>query len=86
MATTAFFILYSFFFISISICNNYTFLLFRNSHTSEKNIKEPDGGAQNDINFVANEIKSNLINEIKILQNKTVRELLNERYLRYRYF
>lgn len=31
----------------------------------EKIIKEPDGGAQNDINFVANEIKSNLINEIK---------------------
>ncbi|WP_133016878.1 acetyl-CoA carboxylase carboxyltransferase subunit alpha [Clostridium cuniculi] len=52
----------------------------------EKIIKEPDGGAQNDINFVANEIKSNLINEIKILQNKTVRELLNERYLRYRDF
>ena len=52
----------------------------------EKVIKEPNGGAQNDINFVANEIKSNLINEIKILQNKTVRELLNERYLRYRYF
>ena len=49
----------------------------------EKIIKEPAGGAQNDINFVANEIKSNLINEIKILQNKTVRELLNERYLRY---
>ena len=52
----------------------------------EKIIKEPDGGAQNDINFVANEIKSNLINEIKILQNKTVRELLNQRYLRYRDF
>ena len=33
-----------------------------------------------------NEIKDNLINEIKILQNKTVRELLNERYLRYRSF
>ena len=52
----------------------------------EKIIKEPDGGAQNDINFVANEIKSNLINEVKILQNKTVRELLNQRYLRYRDF
>lgn len=52
----------------------------------EKIIKEPEGGAQNDINFVANEIKANLINEIKILQNKTVRELLNERYLRYRAF
>ena len=52
----------------------------------EKIIKEPAGGAQNDINFVANEIKTNLINEIKILQNKTVRELLNQRYLRYRDF
>ena len=52
----------------------------------EKIIKEPAGGAQNDINFVANEIKSNLINEINILQNKTVRELLNQRYLRYRDF
>lgn len=52
----------------------------------EKIIKEPAGGAQNDINFVVNEIKSNLINEIKILQNKTVRELLNQRYLRYRDF
>lgn len=52
----------------------------------EKIIKEPEGGAQNDINFVANEIKANLINEIKILQNKTIRELLNERYLRYRAF
>lgn len=52
----------------------------------EKIIKEPIGGAQNDIAFVAKEIKDNLINEIKILQNKTVRELLNERYLRYRSF
>ena len=52
----------------------------------EKIIKEPIGGAQNDIAFVANEIKDNLINELKILQNKTVRELLNEIYLRYRSF
>ena len=52
----------------------------------EKIIKEPIGGAQNDIAFVAKEIKDNLINEIKTLQNKTVRELLNERYLRYRSF
>ncbi|MDU2122512.1 MAG: acetyl-CoA carboxylase carboxyltransferase subunit alpha [Clostridium celatum] len=52
----------------------------------EKIIKEPIGGAQDDINFVANEIKTNLINEIKLLQNKTVRELLNQRYLRFRNF
>ena len=52
----------------------------------EKIIKEPIGGAQNDINFVANEIKANLINEVKLLQNKTVRDLLNKRYLRYRDF
>lgn len=52
----------------------------------EKIIKEPIDGAQDDINFVANEIKTNLINEIKLLQNKTVRELLNQRYLRFRNF
>ena len=52
----------------------------------EKIIKEPIGGAQDDINFVANEIKTNLINEIKLLQSKTVRELLNQRYLRFRNF
>lgn len=52
----------------------------------EKIIKEPASGAQNDINFVANEIKTNLINEIKLLQSKTVRELLNQRYLRFRNF
>lgn len=52
----------------------------------EKIIKEPDGGAQNDIELVANEIKENLISEINVLKNKTVRELLNERYLRYRSF
>lgn len=52
----------------------------------EKIIKEPAGGAQNDIELVANEIKENLISEINVLKNKTVRELLNERYLRYRSF
>nr|WP_195987850.1 acetyl-CoA carboxylase carboxyltransferase subunit alpha [Clostridium sp. D53t1_180928_C8] len=52
----------------------------------EKIIKEPAGGAQSDINFVATEIKESLIKELNILKNKTVRELLNERYLRYRSF
>ena len=52
----------------------------------EKIIREPAGGAQNDIGFVATEIKESLINELNILKNKTVRELLNERYLRYRSF
>lgn len=50
----------------------------------EKIIEEPDGGAQNDINFVADSIKNNLINEIKILQTKDNNILLSERYLRYR--
>lgn len=50
----------------------------------EKIIEEPEGGAQNDINIVANSIKNNLINEIKILQTKSTDILLNERYLRYR--
>ena len=50
----------------------------------EKIIEEPEGGAQNDIATVANSIKNNLINEIKILQAKSTDILLNERYLRYR--
>lgn len=50
----------------------------------EKIIEEPEGGAQNDIIIVANSIKNNLINEIKILQTKSTDILLNERYLRYR--
>lgn len=52
----------------------------------EKIIKEPVGGAQNDIDFVANEIKLNLLEEINILKNKNKTELLKERYLRFRKF
>ena len=52
----------------------------------EKIIKEPKGGAQNDIKAVAESLKQNIIQEIKILKNKPVEELLEERYLRYRKF
>lgn len=52
----------------------------------EKIIKEPIGGAQNDIKSVAEEIKSNLLSEIFILKNKTIEELLNDRYTRFRKF
>ena len=52
----------------------------------EKIIKEPKGGAQNDIKAVAKSLKQNIIQEIKILKNKPVEELLEERYLRYRKF
>lgn len=50
----------------------------------EKIIEEPIGGAQNDINFVADKIKSNLIDEIRFLKTKNTDDLLNERYERYR--
>ena len=52
----------------------------------EKIIKEPKVGAQNDIKAVAESLKQNIIQEIKILKNKPVEELLEERYLRYRKF
>ena len=52
----------------------------------EKIIKEPKGGAQNDIKAVAESLKQNIIQEINILKNKPVEELLEERYLRYRKF
>ena len=51
---------------------------------SSKAQDEPIGGAQNDINFVADKIKSNLIDEIRFLKTKNTDDLLNERYERYR--
>ena len=50
----------------------------------EKIIKEPKGGAHKNIEMVAQLIKEELINEIKILESKSLNELLEERYLRFR--
>lgn len=52
----------------------------------EKIIKEPEGGAQNNIEKVALDIKENLLKELKILQSKDKDKLLEERYKRYRGF
>lgn len=52
----------------------------------EKIIKEPKGGADKDIDFVASNIKIELINEVNILCKKNTEELLQERYLRFRKF
>lgn len=52
----------------------------------EKIIEEPKGGAQNNIKEVAERLKNNLIEEFKILKDKSVEELLEERYLRFRKF
>ncbi len=52
----------------------------------EKIIKEPRGGAHKNIELVANSIKEELINEFKILNNKSKEVLLEERYLRFRKF
>ena len=52
----------------------------------EKIIKEPRGGAHKNIELVANSIKEELINEFKILNNKSKEILLEERYLRFRKF
>ena len=52
----------------------------------EKIINEPKGGAHKNIEMVAKSIKEELINEIKILESKSINELLEERYLRFRNF
>ena len=52
----------------------------------EKVIKEPKGGAHNDLESVAQNIKEEIIKELEILKNKTVDILLEERYKRFRSF
>ena len=52
----------------------------------EKIINEPKGGAHKNVEMVAKLIKEELINEIKILESKSLNELLEERYLRFRNF
>ena len=52
----------------------------------EKIIKEPKGGAHLNIELVASSLKKELIKEIKLLQSKNKKELLDERYLRFRKF
>lgn len=52
----------------------------------EKIIKEPAGGAQNNIQLVSNSIKESLIEEINLLRKKKKKELIEERYERFRKF
>ncbi len=52
----------------------------------EKVIKEPKGGAHNDIESVAKNIKVELIKELEVLKSKTINTLLDERYKRFRSF
>ena len=52
----------------------------------EKIIREPKGGAHKNVDLVAQLIKEELINELKILKNKNKDLLLEERYLRFRKF
>lgn len=47
-------------------------------------ISEPEGGAQNDIDKVANSIKKYLAQNLKILKNMNKSELLNKRYEKFR--
>ncbi|SCJ47402.1 Acetyl-coenzyme A carboxylase carboxyl transferase subunit alpha [uncultured Clostridium sp.] len=52
----------------------------------EKVIKEPKGGAHNDLETVAQNIKEEIIKELYILKKKNVDILLEERYKRFRSF
>ncbi|MBP3503116.1 MAG: acetyl-CoA carboxylase carboxyltransferase subunit alpha [Clostridia bacterium] len=47
-------------------------------------IFEPEGGAQNDIDTVANSIKKYLVQNIEVLKKKDKDELLSERYEKFR--
>lgn len=47
-------------------------------------IKEPEGGAQNDINKVCKDIKKYLIKNIKELQKISTKELVDKRYEKFR--
>ena len=52
----------------------------------EKVIKEPNGGAQNDFEKVALDIKTSLIEGFKELESMEIDELLSKRYERFRKF
>ncbi|KHD36539.1 acetyl-CoA carboxylase subunit alpha [Clostridium acetobutylicum] len=50
----------------------------------DKVIKEPDGGAQNDITMVANALRENLKKAIEELSSTDINELLDNRYNKFR--
>ena len=50
----------------------------------DKIIKEPENGAQNDFEKIVNDIKKYLVQNIKKLEELTEKELLNQRYEKFR--
>ncbi len=50
----------------------------------DKIIKEPENGAQNDFDTIVNDIKKYLVQNIKKLEELTEKELLNQRYEKFR--
>lgn len=52
----------------------------------DKIISEPDGGAQNDLDGVSQDIKNNIVEELDKLYNQDTKELLDNRYNRFRKF
>ena len=47
-------------------------------------ISEPEGGAQNDLTYVANQIKEALIKDLETLNKMSKEELQNDRYNKFR--
>ncbi len=47
-------------------------------------ISEPEGGAQNDLTYVANQIKEALIKDLETLNKMSKKELQNDRYNKFR--
>lgn len=50
----------------------------------DKIIKEPQGGAQKDIQIVSNRIKKEILTETKNLNELSINKLLEERYNKFR--
>lgn len=56
----------------------------KNLEIIDEIIREPEGGAQEDIKIVAKDIKKYIINQIQELQKKDKEELIEQRYEKYR--
>ncbi len=55
-----------------------------NFNVIDEIIKEPLGGAEKDINFVSNSIKDSILNNLEILNKLSGKELIENRYQKFR--
>ena len=56
----------------------------KNMNIIDSIVKEPEGGAQNNLNLVSNEIKDTILEYLKVLKNLNKDEIVEYRYQKYR--